>query len=163
MTFEQLKQKWQQDGVTDGNVLQRSSFNRHRDAILDMFGIIIECEPRTYKYYISNAEVLNDDSIERWLFSTLTVHGVLADSTDMAHIVVRAYGMTPHYLRTLPLHQSQQELCTTEEFADFSFDIRPTADFLGRLLSYGSDIEVLQPQELREKMKGMIAESLKRY
>ena len=49
MTFEQLAQKWQDDGVANGNPLQRSSFNRHRNAILDMFGIIIDCEPRTYK------------------------------------------------------------------------------------------------------------------
>jgi hypothetical protein len=29
------------DGVADGNPLQRVSFYRHRDAILDMFGIVI--------------------------------------------------------------------------------------------------------------------------
>ena len=88
LTLEELSQKWQQDGVADGNPLQRSSFNRHRDAILDMFGIIIDCEPRTYKYYISNKEVLGDDSIERWLFSTLTVHGMLADSAAVKERMV---------------------------------------------------------------------------
>jgi hypothetical protein len=31
----------------DGSPLQRSSFNRYRDDIVDMFGIIIDCEPRT--------------------------------------------------------------------------------------------------------------------
>ena len=40
---------------------------------------------------------------------------------------------------------------------------RPTADFLGQLLSYGSGIEVLEPQELRGKMRDLIAENLKRY
>ena len=80
LTLEELNHKWIDDGVADGNPLQRSSFNRHRDAILNMFGIIIDCEPKTYKYFISNKEVLSEDSIERWLFSTLTVHGVLADS-----------------------------------------------------------------------------------
>ena len=83
LTFEEISRKWQDDEVSDGNALPRSSFNRHRDAILDMFGIVIECEPKTYKYYISNPEVLNDDSIERWIFSTLTVHGVLADSASV--------------------------------------------------------------------------------
>jgi len=53
LTFEQLNQKWQQDGMADCNALPRSSFNRHRDAILDMFGIIIDCDPKTYCYYIS--------------------------------------------------------------------------------------------------------------
>ena len=274
LTFEELNQKWQQDGVADGNALQRSSFNRHRDAILDMFGIIIDCDPRTYRYYISNPETLGDDSIERWLFSTLTVHGILADcaavkervvlenvpageeylqtiirairtghrlcigyqkfeaegyektvspyalklfhqrwyllaktnddqmriyaldrmtmaeltdesfempadflpqeyfsayygvltdETPMTHVVIRAHNRTPNYLRTLPLHHSQQELTSTDHYADFSFDIRPTADFLGQLLSHGDGIEILEPLELREKMRQLIANSLKRY
>ena len=274
LTLEELSQKWQDEGVADGNPLQRSSFNRHRDAILDMFGIIIDCEPRTYKYYISNKEVIGDDSIERWLFSTLTVHGVLADSaavkerlvlenapageqyldtiiraiktnhrllmgykkfeaegyekvvcpyalklfrqrwyllalndegqmriyaldritmvelrddgfempadfsaqtyfseyfgvltTDipMAHVILRAHKWMPNYLRTLPLHHSQRELSSTADYTDFSYDIRPTSDFLGELLRHSNGIEVLQPQELREEMRQMIAETLKRY
>ena len=88
LTLEQLSQRWQQDGVADGNPLPRSSFHRHRDAILDMFGIIIDCDPKTYCYYISNPEVLGDDSIEHWLFSTLAVHGVLADSASIKERVV---------------------------------------------------------------------------
>jgi len=283
MTFEELNQKWQDDDVADGSPLQRSSFNRHRDAILDMFGLIIDCEPKTYKYYISNKEVLGDDSIERWLFSTLTVHGVLADSasiqeriilesapegeeyldtiirgiktnrrlrmgykkfqaegyektvcpyalklfrqrwyllalndddqiriyaldrmtmveltdetfempadfsaqtyfseyfgvlttdTPLVHVVVRAHKWMPNYLRTLPLHHSQRELesgeithadSSTTAYTDFSFDIRPTSDFLGELLRHSDGIEVLQPLDLRERMRQMIAETLKRY
>ena len=274
LTFEQLSQKWQDDAVAEGNPLQRSSFNRHRDAILDMFGIIIDCEPKTYRYFISNPEVLGDDSIERWLFSTLTVHGVLADSaavkervvlenvpagleyletilrairsdhrlrmgyrkfgtegyvktvcpyalklfhqrwyllakndegqmriysldrmtmveltdetfempadfspqayfseyfgvltvdTPMAHVVIRTYGKTPDYLRTLPLHVSQREISHTDSHTDFTFNIRPTADFLGQLLSHGDGIEVLEPADLRHKMRQLIANNLKRY
>ena len=293
-TLEELNQKWQADGVTGGNPLSRTSFNRHRDAIQDMFGILIDCEEKTYKYYISNEEVLSDDSIESWLFSTLAVHGVLADSaavkerlvlenapvgeqyldtiirairtnrrlrigykkfeaegyekavcpyalklfrqrwyllacldangtvgqtvfvkdrmriyaldrmkkveltdetfempagfsaqdyfseyygvltdeTPMVHVVVRAHKWMPNYLRTLPLHHSQCELESGEvvhadssatPYTDFSFDIRPTSDFLGELLRHSDGIEVLQPLELREKMRQMIAETLKRY
>ena len=274
LTFEELNQKWQEDQVTDGNPLQRSSFNRHRDAILDMFGIIIDCDKKSYKYFISNQDVLSDDSIEHWLFSTLTVHGVLADSaavkerlvlenapageeyldiiiraihtnrrlrigyqkfqtegyekvvcpyalklfhqrwyllalndedqmriyaldrvtmvlltddmfempldfspqayfseyygvltdaTPMAHVIVRAHKWMPNYLRTLPLHHSQRELVSTADYTDFSFDIRPTADFLGELLRHSDGIEVLEPLDLRDKMRQIIAETLKRY
>ena len=274
LTLEELNQKWQADGVADGNPLQRSSFNRHRDAILDMFGIIIDCERKTYKYYISNKEVLDDDSIESWLFSTLTVHGMLADSaavkerlvleiepageqyfdiiirairtnrclhigykkfeaeghekvvcpyalklfrqrwyllarndenqmrtyaldrmtkvtltdesfempadfsaqdyfseyfgvlttdTPMAHVILRAHKWMPNYLRTLPLHHSQRELESTPDYTDFSYDIRPTSDFLGELLRHSDGIEVLQPLDLREKMRQMLADTLKRY
>ena len=89
--------------------------------------------------------------------------GVLTDETPMAHVVVRAYGRTPNYLRTLPLHHSQRELESTDEYTDFSFDIRPTIDFLGELFSNSPNIEVLEPADLRQKMKQTLAENLKRY
>ena len=274
ITLAELDKKWQEDGVAYGNPLPRSSFNRHRDAILDMFGIIIECDFATHEYYISNKEVLSDDSIEQWLFSTLTVHGMLADSaavkerlvlesvpagehyldtiiralrsnyrlrigyqkfkaegyekvvcpyalklfhqrwyllartdedqmriyaldrmtkveptdetfempadfspqeyfseyygvltddTPMTHVVIRAHRWTPNYLRTLPLHHSQRELESTADYTDFSFDIRPTADFLNELLKHGAGIEILEPLDLREKVHQMFSEALNRY
>ena len=265
MTLGQLNRKWIDDEVADGNPLSRSTFNRHRDAILDMFGVIIDCEPNNgYRYHIANPEVLCGDTIERWLLSTLTVEGVLSDcasikdrilleevpageeylpliikaiktgknvrmgyrrfgtdgyettvspyalklfhqrwymlaytgkwiatysldrmtsltiteesfkmledfspevyfseyfgvltdeSVPMAHVVIRAYGQAANYLRTLPLHVSQVEINTTEDFADFALDIRPTYDFQEQLMHYTSRIEVLEPADLRQQMK----------
>ena len=274
LTLEELNQKWITDKVADGNPLPRSSFHRHRSAILDMFGIILEYDNRTNKYYISNMDVISDNNIERWLFSTLNVHGVLADSasvkerlvleetpageqyldiiiraiktnhrlrmgykkfeaegyeklvcpyalklfrqrwyllaqndedqmriyaldrmtmmeptdetfempadfsaqdyfaeyfgvlttnTPMAHVIVRAHKWMPNYLRTLPLHHSQRELESTPDYTDFSYDIRPTSDFLGELLRHSDGIEVLQPLDLREKMRQIVENILKRY
>lgn len=272
MTLDELCQRWVDDEVADGNPLSRSSFNRHRDAILDMFGVVIECDAN-YRYYIYNPEVLDDDSVERWMLSTLTVGGVLSDSvslkdriilenvpageeflqviiraikaskkilmsyrrfgadsqektiapyalklfhqrwyllaftgrhyatysldrmlsvtlteesfempedfspqqyfadyfgvltdeTPMAHVVIRTYGKTANYFRTLPLHHSQRELATTDDYTDFSFDIRPTADFIGQLLSYDSGLEVLEPQTLREQLQQEVERMLSRY
>ena len=90
-------------------------------------------------------------------------YGILTDATPLAHVVIRAYDRTPNYLRTLPLHHSQRELTSNEHYADFSYDIRPTADFLGELLHHSDGIEVLEPADVRQKMKEMIAEMLKRY
>ena len=274
LTLEELSRQWVDEDVADGNALTRTTFNRHRDAILDMFGIIIDCDKKSYRYYISNPNVLDDGAIERWLFSTLTVHGVLADSaavkdrvvlenvpagleylgpiiravktnrrlrlgyrkfgtegyvktvcpyalklfhqrwyllarnddgqmrvyafdrmqsvtetdepfempqdfspqayfadyfgvltdgTPMDHVVVRAYGKTPDYLRTLPLHASQRELNTAPDYTDFSFDIRPTADFIGQLLANASGIEVLEPASLRAQLQQRVEAMLQRY
>ena len=41
MTLEEINDKWQDDEVADGNPLSRSTFNRHRDAVLDMFGVML--------------------------------------------------------------------------------------------------------------------------
>ena len=274
LTLSQLSQKWMDDYVTDGTPLARSTFNRHRDAIQDLFGVVIDCEEKTYRYYISNPGVLEDDELTPWLFSTMTVHGVLADSmavkdrvvledvpagmeylslivgaiksnhrlligyqkfgvegyekvvcpyalklfhqrwyllartaddqmriyaldrmtkaelttepftmpkdfspkayfaeyfgvltipVPMAHVVIRAYDTTPDYLRTLPLHHSQREIASTADYADFALDLRPTADFLGQLLSHGARIEVLEPESLRQQMAQALSASLERY
>ena len=89
--------------------------------------------------------------------------GVLTDETPLARVVIRAHNWTPNYLRTLPLHHSQREIATTEHYADFSFDIRPTADFLDELLKHGEGIEILKPLALREKMRQMLLTALHRY
>ena len=90
-------------------------------------------------------------------------YGVLTDETPIQHVVIRAYDKTPNYLRTLPLHRSQRELESTDQYTEFSYDIRPTTDFLGQLQSHGDGIEVVSPPELRQQMKDMIARNLKRY
>ena len=54
-------------------------------------------------------------------------------------------------------------LFSTPDYTDFSYDIRPTSDFLGELLRHSEGIEVREPLELREKMRQMIVETLKRY
>ena len=274
LSLEQLNELWMKDEVIGGEPLNRKSFLRHKDAILNMFGIIIECDlEHGYKYYISNPEVINDDTIEGWMLSTLTVNTVLSDSvslrnrillenvpageeylqtiilalktnrrltityqrfgcdsyvktvspyalklfhqrwyiltytgrhmatyaldrmlsveisdetfempedfspedyfaeyygittddTPMAHVVIRAYAHVPNYLRTLPLHASQKEIGQTDEYTDFSYDIRPSVDFVLELMSYTDGLEVLEPIELRQKIYNSFQASLERY
>lgn len=67
--------------VVEGLPIARSTFNRHRDAILDMFGVIIECDKKDgFRYYIYNAEVLEEDTIQNWMLSTLSVNSILSES-----------------------------------------------------------------------------------
>ena len=89
--------------------------------------------------------------------------GVLTDGTPLAHIVIRAYGKMASYLRTLPLHDSQRELERMDEYTDYSLDMRPTADFIGELLSYDEGIEVLEPTDLRLKIREKLKRMLNRY
>ena len=275
LTLEELNDKWMRDDVAEGKPLSRTTFNRHRDAVLDMFGVIIDCDAQDgYRYYIENPEVLEDDTLERWMLNSLTVGSVLADSesihdrillenvpageehlrtlikaiktsskvavnyarfghsgyiinvdpyalklwhqrwyllasngqylityaldrmrevhildqtfklpddfsplvffnefygvlTDplvpLSHIRIRTYGNTPNYLRTLPLHNSQNEVNTTDDYTDFTFDIRPTFDFISALGALGEGLEVLEPTSLRNELIEWHKRSVKRY
>jgi predicted DNA-binding transcriptional regulator YafY len=89
--------------------------------------------------------------------------GVLTDETPLEHVVIRAYGRTPDYLRTLPLHATQRELSQTDEYTDFSIDIRPTPDFIGQLLNHADGLEVLEPADFRLKIREIIEKTLNRY
>ena len=105
LTLEEISAMWIKDQINDGNPLVRASFIRHKDAILNMFGIIIECDLEDgYKYYIANPEVLTDDSIERWMLSTLTVNTALANSASLKdRILLESIPAGEEYLQTLIL------------------------------------------------------------
>ena len=81
LTLDEINQRWAETDMSEGQPIARSTFNRHRSAILDMFGIIIECDKKDgFKYYIENEEVLDEESIQNWMLSTLSVNSVLAES-----------------------------------------------------------------------------------
>ena len=105
LSLEQLNELWVKDQVIGGEPLNRKSFLRHKDAILNMFGIVIECDlEHGYKYFISNPEVINDDTIEGWMLSTLTVNAVLSDSIALRNrILLENVPAGEEYLQTIIL------------------------------------------------------------
>ena len=271
LTLRELNELWVADEVADGNPLPRSSFNKYRDAILDMFGLIIECDA-SYHYSISNPGEVDGDQTKQWMLSTLTTgltlsgssaikdsiilesvpagyeylpvilqairqsrtvmmgyrkfgcdaytkpvnpyavrlfrqrwymladngehlaiysldrmqsvmlteehferpadfsaegyfaeyFGVMVDGTPMEHVVVRAYGKMANLLRTLPLHASQRELESEDGHTDFAMDIRPSIDFISELLSKTDGLDVLEPASLKERMRGILEDALRR-
>jgi len=54
------------------------------------------------------------------------------------------------YLRTLPLHHSQREVETCAEYSIFELRVALTVELVMQVLYYGSLIEVLEPDVLRE-------------
>ena len=83
--------------------------------------------------------------------------GITPSDISIEHIIIRAYGREADYLRSLPLHDSQEEIEAEDGNALFSFDIRPTFDFYLMLMSQGDQLEVLEPLSVREEMKKHIA------
>ena len=57
------------------------------------------------------------------------------------------------YIRALPLHHSQKETETTDDYSVFTYYIKPTFDFRQELLSHGETVEVLTPDWFRKEMK----------
>ena len=266
ITLRELNVKWRATPFSGGLPLSRSTFNRYREVVQEMFGINTGCNLRDYSYYIDNPEILQAAGVHTWMLRSMTVAGVLQSganlhdrilletipsgqeylqtiidamshghilqmkyvrsfsliqtfhlmpyclkvfrqrwylvgrntaykqdairvyaldrilgleetsdefiypsdfspkayfendfgvftggSTPVEDIIIRAYGRLPDYLRSLPLHHSQQEIDTTPHYADFSLRLRPTYDFIQELLSQANEIEILAPDHLRKE------------
>lgn len=79
------------------------------------------------------------------------VYGICMD--DYSHptrVLIKAYREFPKYLKSLPLHASQE---VNKEEADgtvFSYYMSPAYDFIQEIISHCDDLEVLSPDWLRD-------------
>ena len=60
-------------------------------------------------------------------------------------------------------HQSRRPTNIGEDYVDYEYNLCPTLDFFGCLLSRGSYIRVLEPQWVAVKVRNMLLEASKRY
>ncbi len=91
-------------------------------------------------------------------------YGIVVDSkAPVERVVIRAYGYEPYYLRDLPLHHSQRELSSTDDYADFEMRLKITNDFKAAIVSSSEWIEVLEPQSLAEEIVAWHQAAIDRY
>ncbi len=269
LSLKELNERWVRNEMSNGEPIPRQTFDRWKGAILNTWGVIIDCKVGSgYRYYIMNPDALKKCELEAWMLDTYstfdilsnntaikdrilleeipsnryfltdildamnnnniiemtytnfiggdtythrvapycvkmsmkrwymlalntyndalriygldriedvrlteetfkfpkkfdakkyfsTLFGVVNDeTTKVERIVLRAGRYHQNYLRSLPLHPSQHEIFTSDEYADFELRLRPTFDFCFELLSRGAMIEVIKPQSLRHIMHG---------
>lgn len=89
ISFAELQKKWLETEMSEGVELARSTFNRHKDAIEDIFGIYIECERRDgYSYRIGNEDALAGESVQNWMLSTLSVSNDVSESLSLQNRIL---------------------------------------------------------------------------
>ncbi|NEN24307.1 WYL domain-containing protein [Cryomorpha ignava] len=67
------------------------------------------------------------------------------------------------YIKSLPLHHSQQVLIDNAEEFRIKLSLNPTHDLIMELLSYGENLKVIQPVSLVEEIKKRLKATLARY
>ena len=85
------------------------------------------------------------------------------EALEPQKVRLRVYGTTREYLRKLPLHRSQKEVLVTQEYSEFQYWVCCTPELTTDILSLGENVEVLEPQKLREEVKEKLNASLERY
>jgi len=68
-----------------------------------------------------------------------------------------------NYFRSLPLHDSQEEIERGDEWSIFQYYLTPDYDFKQDVLSFGSSVEILEPKSLRAEFKKIVNEIKDKY
>jgi predicted DNA-binding transcriptional regulator YafY len=67
------------------------------------------------------------------------------------------------YIKSLPLHHSQQVLADNQQEVLIKLKLVVTFDFIMELLSHGTDVKVIQPQSLIDEIKRIYMNALNQY
>ena len=78
-------------------------------------------------------------------------------------IRIKVYGTQANYVRALPIHESQKEVETTDDWAIFEYRIAPCYNFYQQLLWHREKLEVLSPKSVRKEIKMIISSIINYY
>ena len=90
--------------------------------------------------------------------------GIIADQrVEPQNVKLKVSAGQANYIRDLKLHDSQEEIEKNDEYSIFSYMIRPEYDFMQEILRNGENMEVLEPDWLRQEMSGIIKRMNDKY
>ena len=67
------------------------------------------------------------------------------------------------YIKSLPLHESQEIILDTQAELQIKLQLCNTFDFRMELLSYGNDVKVLKPESLIKEIKDTLQKAIEQY
>lgn len=78
-------------------------------------------------------------------------------------VVLRFSATEANYVRSLPLHQSQREIKTIPEYADFELFVILNHELEREILAFGEEVQVLAPALFRQKIRKRLDHTLQHY
>jgi hypothetical protein len=86
-----------------------------------------------------------------------------SDEQKPERILIKVYSTQVEYVKALPIHESQKEIETTDEWSIFEYRLVPCYNFYQQLLWHREKLEVLEPQYVRDEIKTAIQKMLEHY
>lgn len=109
---------------------------------------------RILRMEITDEEFVLPEDFDASNYYAHTVGIFVNENLKPQRVVLRTFGVSTEYMRSVPLHHSQREIATNgNEHSDFEYLLNLTPELTGKLLSKGDWVEVLEPKELREEVK----------
>ena len=90
-------------------------------------------------------------------------YGVRKSDDAKERVVLKASARVRDLVRTVPLHRTQTEIETNQEYSVFEYNLRPNFDFKQEIISYLDAVEVLEPKSLRQDIGRDVLNIYKKY
>jgi hypothetical protein len=80
LSLSEIEDRWEERFDSS---YSRRTFNNHREAVEEVFGIRIECNRSTNRYYVGYSQEVADENAEMaWLINTFTVNNILSHGKE---------------------------------------------------------------------------------
>ena len=85
------------------------------------------------------------------------------EETELQKVVIETTPLQAKYIKTKPIHESQELIEETSEKSVFAFSLIPNFELESQLLSYGEHIKIIAPEYLKDRMSERAMEMVRRY
>ena len=89
--------------------------------------------------------------------------GIIAPQSEPVNVKLKFNKRQGQYALTLPIHESQELLEETDEHVIIGLTVSLTYELFQMILGWGSDVEVMEPEELRKQVREELEELMKIY
>ena len=133
LSYEEFNALWRDCYLGDGASLPLRTFHQHKNAVEELFGVEIKCNPSNgYKYYISTLDTLKNDSIRKWLLNSFTLSNMITAGHNMKErILFEDIPRGTEYLQTVieAMQKSKELQIDYQQFYGHreTFNIQPYA------------------------------------
>ena len=145
--LKEFKGRWYMIAYTDKQTIQTFGLDRISDLLISSKSAIPpekhNFSPEDYYQNCFGVTRKADERIEKIILSFNTFRG--------------------NYIKTQPIHQSQQEIINNDQEYRISLDLMINFDLKMEILSYGNDVKVLEPTRLVDEMKDILQKTLDKY
>lgn len=104
ISFADISHRWEHSSLNEtGLPMSRTTFNRHRLAIEEIFDVVTVCDKSDgYKYHIKSNSPLEDSSIVNWMCDSLSMGTMMSDFKSLSNrIALEPVPTADHRLRML--------------------------------------------------------------
>ena len=125
---------------------------------LKSFGVDRIKSLQVLQHHFVRDESIEVDSLFRDCYGIWNDPSMPVEDIELTYDALDGY-----FLKSVPLHHSQQILVDTDKEFRISLRLRITNDFVMELLSRSRSLTVIRPQTLRERVRKVYEEALKRH